>query len=98
MRQWCGMVEGGPRISANDLGYCCCELTPMPALFETGCLPIRCQFPVDWLVSSKMLASGEVKEQSLTIRMGFANFDDYWKSFQGGQGPVGKISPILLPT
>jgi hypothetical protein len=39
----------------------------------------------------------EVKEQSLTIRMDFPNFDDYWKSFQGGQGTVGKYFTDLAP-
>jgi hypothetical protein len=39
----------------------------------------------------------EVKDQSLTIRMEYANFDDYWQSFQGGQGPVGKYFTDLAP-
>jgi SAM-dependent methyltransferase len=39
----------------------------------------------------------EVEEQSVTIRMDFANFDDYWNSFQGGQGPVGKYFTDLTP-
>jgi SAM-dependent methyltransferase len=30
-----------------------------------------------------------VEEQSLTIRMDYANFGDYWRSFVAGQGPVG---------
>jgi len=30
-----------------------------------------------------------VETQSLTIRMDYENFDDYWRSFLAGQGPVG---------
>jgi hypothetical protein len=39
----------------------------------------------------------EVTEQSVTIRMDYANFADYWQSFQGGQGPVGKYFADLTP-
>jgi SAM-dependent methyltransferase len=31
----------------------------------------------------------EVQQASLTIRMKYANFDDYWRPLLGGQGPVG---------
>jgi len=31
----------------------------------------------------------DIERQSLTIRMDFADFDDYWQPFLGGQGPVG---------
>jgi SAM-dependent methyltransferase len=31
----------------------------------------------------------EVQRGSLTIRMNYANFDDYWQPLLGGQGPVG---------
>ncbi len=41
----------------------------------------------------------DIERQSLTIRMDFANFEDYWQPFLGGQGPVGgyfaKLSPDL---
>jgi ubiquinone/menaquinone biosynthesis C-methylase UbiE len=30
-----------------------------------------------------------VEEKSLTIRMDYTNFEDYWQSFVAGQGPVG---------
>jgi SAM-dependent methyltransferase len=30
-----------------------------------------------------------VEEQSLTIRMDYGDFEDYWQSFLAGQGPVG---------
>ena len=30
-----------------------------------------------------------VERGSLTIRMDFADFDDYWRPLQGGQGPFG---------
>ena len=30
-----------------------------------------------------------IETQSLTIRMDYENFEDYWQSFLGGQGPVG---------
>jgi SAM-dependent methyltransferase len=32
---------------------------------------------------------GRVERTSITIRMDYANFDDYWKPLCGGQGPVG---------
>jgi len=31
----------------------------------------------------------KVQTHSVTIRMDYDNFEDYWQSFQGGQGPVG---------
>jgi SAM-dependent methyltransferase len=31
----------------------------------------------------------DVDEQSLTIDLAFASFDDYWQPFLGGQGPAG---------
>ena len=39
----------------------------------------------------------EVEEQSLTIRMDYANFEDYWQPFLGGQGPVGAYFTGLAP-
>jgi len=42
----------------------------------------------------------DVERHSLTIRMEFADFDDYWQPFLGGQGPVGayfaKLEPELM--
>jgi SAM-dependent methyltransferase len=38
-----------------------------------------------------------VEEQSLTIRMDYANFDDFWQPFLGGQGPVGTYFTNLVP-
>jgi len=38
-----------------------------------------------------------IERRSLTIRMDFANFDDYWQPFQGGQGPVGAYFAKLAP-
>jgi hypothetical protein len=38
-----------------------------------------------------------VERCSLTIRMDFANFEDYWQPFQGGQGPVGRYFAELAP-
>jgi len=32
---------------------------------------------------------GDVERGSITIRMNFANFDDYWQPLLGGQGPFG---------
>ena len=39
----------------------------------------------------------DIERQSLTIRMDFADFDDYWQPFQGGQGPVGGYFAKLAP-
>jgi SAM-dependent methyltransferase len=39
----------------------------------------------------------EVEEQSLTIRMDYADFEDYWQSFLAGQGPVGVYFTNLAP-
>jgi SAM-dependent methyltransferase len=39
----------------------------------------------------------DVKTESLTIRMDYTNFDDYWQSFLGGQGPVGTYFTNLDP-
>jgi len=38
-----------------------------------------------------------VEAQSITIRMDYDNFEDYWQSFQGGQGPVGVYFTNLTP-
>ena len=39
----------------------------------------------------------DIQRQSLTMRMEFANFDDYWQPFLGGQGPVGAYFAALAP-
>jgi SAM-dependent methyltransferase len=39
----------------------------------------------------------DVETQSLTIRMDYANFEDYWQPFLGGQGPVGTYFANLAP-
>lgn len=39
----------------------------------------------------------EVRRDSLTIRMDFADFDDYWQPLLGGQGPVGAYVAALEP-
>jgi len=39
----------------------------------------------------------DVETQSLTIRMDYANFEDYWQPFLGGQGPVGTYFGNLAP-
>jgi SAM-dependent methyltransferase len=39
----------------------------------------------------------EVATGSLTIRMDYASFDDYWRPLLGGQGPVGTYVNGLVP-
>ena len=39
----------------------------------------------------------EVERVSLTIRMDYANFADYWQPLLGGQGPVGSYAGRLAP-
>ena len=39
----------------------------------------------------------DVETQSLTIRMDYENFEDYWQPFLGGQGPVGAYFANLAP-
>jgi SAM-dependent methyltransferase len=39
----------------------------------------------------------EIETQSLTIRMDYENFEDYWQPFLGGQGPVGTYFANLTP-
>ena len=38
-----------------------------------------------------------VERASLTIRMDYADFDDYWQPLFGGQGPVGSYAASLAP-
>lgn len=38
-----------------------------------------------------------VERASLTIRMDFAGFDDYWRPMDTGQGPVGSYLASLPP-
>jgi SAM-dependent methyltransferase len=38
-----------------------------------------------------------IRLQSVTIRMDYASFGDYWESFCGGQGPVGTYVAQLAP-
>jgi trans-aconitate methyltransferase len=40
---------------------------------------------------------GEVERGSLTIRMDYASFDDYWHPLFGGQGPAGTYAAGLDP-
>lgn len=40
----------------------------------------------------------EIEQASLTIRMDYAGFDDYWEPLLGGQGPVGTYVHDLPPT
>ena len=39
----------------------------------------------------------DVKEATLTIRMEFKNFDDYWRPYMGGQGPYAEYVSMLKP-
>jgi hypothetical protein len=39
----------------------------------------------------------QVERASITIRMDYANFDDYWQPMCGGQGPVGTYLAGLSP-
>lgn len=39
----------------------------------------------------------KVERRSETVRMDFANFDDYWQPLLGGQGPVGSYVAALEP-
>jgi SAM-dependent methyltransferase len=39
----------------------------------------------------------DVERRSETVRMDFADFDDYWKPLLGGQGPVGGYVAALEP-
>ena len=39
----------------------------------------------------------QIERASLTIRMDYANFDDYWRPLLGGQGPVGGYVAGLDP-
>jgi hypothetical protein len=38
-----------------------------------------------------------VERASITIRMDYSNFDDYWQPMCGGQGPVGTYLAGLSP-
>lgn len=38
-----------------------------------------------------------VRRASLTIRMEYANFEDYWQPLHGGQGPVGSYFTAIDP-
>ncbi len=40
----------------------------------------------------------EIEQASLTIRMTYADFDDYWQPLLGGQGPVGTYVAALEPS
>ncbi len=40
----------------------------------------------------------DVQRDSITIRMDYANFDDYWQPMLGGQGPVGTYAAALSTT
>ena len=42
-------------------------------------------------------ALSEIERASLTIRMDYASFDDYWEPLLGGQGPVGTYVGGLAP-
>jgi hypothetical protein len=39
----------------------------------------------------------DVERTSLTIRMDYADFADYWQPLLGGQGPVGTYVAALAP-
>jgi SAM-dependent methyltransferase len=40
---------------------------------------------------------GDVETASLTVRMDYASFADYWEPLLGGQGPVGTYAASLAP-
>ncbi len=40
---------------------------------------------------------GTVETTSLTVRMEYASFADYWEPLLGGQGPVGTYAASLAP-
>jgi SAM-dependent methyltransferase len=39
----------------------------------------------------------QIERGSLTIRMDYASFDDYWQPLHGGQGPVGGYVASIAP-
>jgi hypothetical protein len=39
----------------------------------------------------------DIERASLTIRMDYASFEDYWRPLLGGQGPVGSYATKLAP-
>lgn len=41
--------------------------------------------------------AADVRRESVTVRMDFADFDDYWGPLTGGQGPVGAYVVALEP-
>jgi SAM-dependent methyltransferase len=53
--------------------------------------------PEGLLTLFRAVGLSDVERSSLTIRMDFADFEDYWQPFQGGQGPVGRYFAELAP-
>ena len=47
-----------------------------------------------WFRAAKL---ERIERSSITIRMDYANFDDYWRPLCGGQGPVGTYLAALTP-
>ena len=66
------------------------EATGLPTILDQTRLPFE--------IALRTLASLEdVAEASLTLRMGFADFADYWEPLLGGQGPFGGFVAGLSP-
>jgi SAM-dependent methyltransferase len=45
----------------------------------------------------KSVGFDQIERASITIRMDYASFDDYWQPLCGGQGPVGTYAAGLAP-
>ena len=53
--------------------------------------------PGELLAAFRLAGLADCEERSLTIRMDFASFADYWSPYLGGQGPGGDYVAKLTP-
>ena len=55
----------------------------------TACSPTRLPSPRAWRSLWQAIGLRDIEDRSLTIRMDYASFADYWEPLLGGQGPFG---------
>ena len=70
---------------------------PRPRPRATSCFPIRWRRQAGCSISGSSAELTEIELGSLTIRMDYAEFDDYWDPLLTGQGPVGSYVQGLNP-
>ena len=68
-----------------------------PGRRAIGCSQFRLPYPMGCRCYGRIAGLAAVERGSITMRIKYANFADYWEPLLGGQGPVGAYVESLPP-